>query len=113
MGFYRWRIRCMMPWLKCDASAAWAASVSGSAARAGRKRKLLRHGHLSFSCVQPISSTLAVCLPVEAMHIPPFNTFGETPWSALAALSPSPLAPMWRSSAGTPTTTNRRAPPHW
>ena len=52
-------------------------SVGGSAAHAGRKRKLLGHGHLSFSCVQTICSTLAVCPPVEAMQIPLFNTFGE------------------------------------
>ena len=34
-----------------------------------------------------------------------------SPWSAIAALSPSPLAPLWPSGAGTPTATDRRAPP--
>jgi len=33
------------------------------------------------------------------------------PWRALAAWSPSLLAPLWRSSAGTPTATGRRVPP--
>ena len=31
--------------------------------------------------------------------------------STLAAFSPSPLAPLWPSSAGTPIATDRRAPP--